>query len=103
MNKSKSQIGNSSYAQSGNTPRSTSHAQTVAALTKPKLMADAQMQWRQQVAAAKQVWPRLSEAQLLDSEGSESRLTGLLRQHYAMTPEVASLQVQRFLARQRNS
>ncbi|MEO4045913.1 CsbD family protein [Pseudomonas sp. CAU 1711] len=55
--------------------------------------------WRQQVGAAKITWGKLTEDELLQSEGQAQKLAGLLQQRYAMTRDEAEKQVKSFLER----
>ncbi|MCY1270221.1 hypothetical protein D9M68_819660 [compost metagenome] len=53
--------------------------------------------WKQQVGAAKIAWGKLTEDELLQSEGQEQKLAGLLQERYAMTRDEADKQVKSFL------
>ncbi|SIQ71620.1 CsbD family protein [Aquipseudomonas alcaligenes] len=53
--------------------------------------------WKQQVGAAKIAWGKLTEDELLQSEGQEQKLAGLLQERYAMTRDEADKQVKNFL------
>ncbi|HEK0085358.1 CsbD family protein [Pseudomonas aeruginosa] len=55
--------------------------------------------WKQQVGAARIAWGKLTEDELLQSEGQAQKLAGLLQQRYAMTRDEAEQQVQNFLKR----
>lgn len=52
--------------------------------------------WKKQQAAAALHWPRLSEAELLWSDGHVVRLVGLVQQRYQISQANAERQVQRF-------
>ena len=52
--------------------------------------------WRQQVGSAKIFWGKLSEDELLKSEGHAQRLAGLVQERYAITRDQADRQVKRF-------
>jgi hypothetical protein len=52
--------------------------------------------WKMQQAAAALHWPRISEAELLWSDGHVERLTGLVQQHYEISASNAERQVKRF-------
>lgn len=54
-------------------------------------------QWKQHVGAAKVAWGKLTEDELLQSEGQVQKLAGLLQQRYAMTHDEADQQVKNFL------
>lgn len=56
-------------------------------------------QWKQHVGAARIAWGKLTEDELLQSEGQAQKLAGLLQQRYAMTRDEAEQQVQNFLKR----
>lgn len=53
--------------------------------------------WKQQVGEAKIAWGKLTEDEILESEGHEEKLTGLIQQRYAITREEAKKQVKQFL------
>lgn len=53
--------------------------------------------WPQQVKAAKTQWGKLSEAEILKSDGNPQQLSGLVQQRYAITRDVADKQVKSFL------
>ena len=55
--------------------------------------------WPQQVKAAKNQWGKLSEAEILKSDGDAQQLSGLVQQRYAITRDVADKQVKSFLDR----
>lgn len=59
------------------------------------------MYWPQHVDTAKAAWDRLTEAELLKSEGQEEKLAGLVQERYAITKEEAEKQAQRFLKKVR--
>jgi uncharacterized protein YjbJ (UPF0337 family) len=52
--------------------------------------------WKKQQAAAALHWPRITEAELLWSDGHVERLTGLVQQHYQISQSNAERQVKRF-------
>lgn len=52
--------------------------------------------WKKQQAAAVLHWPRITEAELLWSDGHVERLTGLVQQHYQISQSNAERQVNRF-------
>ena len=56
-------------------------------------------QWKQHVGAARIAWGKLTEDELLQSEGQAQKLAGLLQQRYDMTRDEAEQQVQNFLKR----
>lgn len=53
--------------------------------------------WKQHVGSAKIAWGKLTEDELLKSEGHSERLTGLVQERYAVARDVASKQVNDFL------
>jgi uncharacterized protein YjbJ (UPF0337 family) len=53
--------------------------------------------WQQQVGAAKVAWGKLTEDELLKLEGNTQKLSGLIQERYAITRDVAEMQVKRFL------
>jgi uncharacterized protein YjbJ (UPF0337 family) len=52
--------------------------------------------WKQRVGAAKIVWGKLTEDELLKSEGHAQKLTGLVQERYAITRDEADKQVSSF-------
>jgi uncharacterized protein YjbJ (UPF0337 family) len=55
--------------------------------------------WKQQVGAAKVAWGKLTEDELLKSEGHEQKLSGLIQERYAITHDEANKQVKNFIAK----
>lgn len=53
--------------------------------------------WKQQVGAAKIAWGKLTEDELLKSEGRAEKLSGLIQERYAITREEADKQVHNFI------
>ncbi|MGA6108956.1 CsbD family protein [Pseudomonas solani] len=53
--------------------------------------------WKQQVGAAKIAWGKLTEDELLKSEGREEKLAGLVQERYAITRDEADKQVKDFI------
>lgn len=53
--------------------------------------------WKQQVGAAKIAWGKLTEDELLKSEGHQQKLAGLVQERYAITREEADKQVKDFV------
>lgn len=53
--------------------------------------------WKRLVGSARIVWARLSEDELLKSEGQAERLVGLVKERYAVTEEAATRRVHNFL------
>ncbi|NWL76789.1 general stress protein CsbD [Pseudomonas taiwanensis] len=58
-------------------------------------------EWNQHVGAAKIAWGKLTEDELLKSEGHEQRLFGLVQERYAITRDEAEKQVKSFLEKRR--
>jgi len=52
--------------------------------------------WKQQAGAAKIVWGKLTEDELLKSEGHAEKLAGLVQERYAVTRDDADSQVKAF-------
>ena len=53
--------------------------------------------WKQQVGAAKIAWGKLTEDELLESQGQLEKLAGLVQERYAVTRDEADQQVKSFL------
>lgn len=53
--------------------------------------------WKQQIGAAKLAWGKLTEDELLQSEGHEQKLIGLVQERYAITRDAAEKQVKGFI------
>lgn len=53
-------------------------------------------QWKQQVGAAKIVWGKLTEDELLRLEGHQEKLAGLVQERYAVSRDEADKQVKAF-------
>lgn len=54
--------------------------------------------WKQKVGSAKVMWGKLTDDELLKTEGHMQKLGGLLQERYAITKEVADKQVSDFMA-----
>lgn len=52
--------------------------------------------WKQHVGAAKIVWGKLTEDELLKLEGHQQKLSGLVQERYAITRDEAEKQVKSF-------
>lgn len=52
--------------------------------------------WKQQIGGAKVAWGKLTEDELLESEGHEQKLAGLVQERYAITRDEADKQVKKF-------
>ncbi|NPU93335.1 MAG: CsbD family protein [Gammaproteobacteria bacterium] len=55
--------------------------------------------WKQHVGAAKIVWGKLTEDELLKLEGRQEKLAGLVQERYAITRDEAEKQVKAFYER----
>jgi len=60
-------------------------------------LGELQGKWRQQVGAAKLLWGKVTEDELLKLEGHADKLTGLIQERYALTRDAAAKQVRAFL------
>ncbi|MEX2366901.1 MAG: CsbD family protein [Pseudohongiellaceae bacterium] len=54
--------------------------------------------WKQQVGAAKVAWGKLTEDELLKSEGHAQKLSGLVQERYAVSRDEADRQVDAFMS-----
>lgn len=54
--------------------------------------------WKQQVGNAKILWGKLTDDELLKTEGRIQHLTGLVQERYAVTRDAAEKQVHEFFA-----
>lgn len=52
--------------------------------------------WKQQIAAARIAWGKLTEDELLKSEGHAQKLARLLQAHYALTHDEVDRQIRTF-------
>ncbi len=55
--------------------------------------------WKQSIGAARIAWSRLTEDELLQAEGHEQKLSGLLQRRYAITHGEAVRQVRAFFSK----
>ena len=55
--------------------------------------------WKQQVGAAKVAWGKLTDNELLESEGHVEKLAGLVQERYAVASDEAARQVKEFFAK----
>lgn len=55
--------------------------------------------WKQQVGGAKLAWGKLTEDEILKSEGRAEKLAGLVQEHYAITRDEADKQVKEFFSK----
>ncbi len=54
--------------------------------------------WKQKVGTAKILWGKLTDDELLKTEGHVQKLGGLIQERYAITREAADKQVNDFMA-----
>ena len=54
--------------------------------------------WKQHAGAAKIAWGKLTDDEILKTEGQLQKLTGIVQERYAITKEVADKQVADFMA-----
>lgn len=52
--------------------------------------------WKQQVGSVKLAWGKLTEDEILKSEGRTEKLAGLVQERYAVTRDEADKQVRKF-------
>lgn len=62
-----------------------------------QVTAATEKKWPQQVKAAKSQWGKLSEAEILKSDGNPKQLSSLVQQRYDISQDVAEKQVNSFL------
>lgn len=53
--------------------------------------------WKQKIGSAKILWGKLTDDELLKTEGHVQKLGGLIQERYAITKEVADKQVSNFM------
>ncbi|WP_336367187.1 CsbD family protein [Marinobacter sp. C2H3] len=58
--------------------------------------------WKERVGAVKVAWGKLTEDEILASEGREEKLAGLIQQRYAITRDEAKKQVKAFMDKHRS-
>lgn len=52
--------------------------------------------WQQHIGAAKVAWGKLTEDEILKSEGQQQKLAGLIQERYAISRDEAEKQVKGF-------
>lgn len=57
--------------------------------------------WKQQIGAAKVTWGKLTDDELLQTEGHVQKLVGLVQERYAVTRDEADKQIKDFFAKQK--
>jgi uncharacterized protein YjbJ (UPF0337 family) len=55
--------------------------------------------WQQQVGAAKVMWGKLTHDELLQLDGHEQKLAGLVQERYALSADEAARQTRKFFAK----
>ena len=60
---------------------------------------DMRGRWKQQVGKARQNWGKLTEDELLEVEGRQEKLVGLVQERYAITRDEAEKQVRDFFGK----
>lgn len=80
-----------------------SYASTVEAVADAGSTADNKLdelagKWKQKVGSAKVLWGKLTDDELLKTEGHVQKLGGLIQERYAITREAADKQVNDFMA-----
>lgn len=58
------------------------------------------IEWHKLVGAARLMWSKISEAELLTSKGDEQKLTDVVSSRYVLSYNTANAQVKKFLANQ---
>jgi len=53
--------------------------------------------WKQQIGAAKVAWGKLTDDELMKTEGHSQKLAGLVQERYAITRDEADKQVEKFM------
>ncbi len=53
--------------------------------------------WDQYIGSAKTTWGKLTDDELLQSEGNMQKLSGLVKERYALSKDIAETQVKKFL------
>ena len=57
--------------------------------------------WKQQLGAAKVTWGKLTDDELLQTEGHVQKLVGLVQERYAVTRDEADKQIKDFFDKQK--
>jgi uncharacterized protein YjbJ (UPF0337 family) len=55
--------------------------------------------WKQQVGSAKILWGKLTDDEILKTEGQIQKLSGLVQERYAISREIAEQQVADFISK----
>lgn len=56
------------------------------------------LKWKEHLGAAKVTWGKLTNDELLQSEGHAERLGALVQERYALSKEIADKQVKKFIS-----
>jgi len=64
----------------------------------PTSITEAKGVWKQRVGAAKITWGKLTDDELLQTEGHMQKLAGLVQERYAITRDEATTQIKAFFA-----
>lgn len=64
----------------------------------PTSITEAKGAWKQRVGSAKITWGKLTDDELLQTEGHMQKLTGLVQERYAITRDEATTQIKTFFA-----
>jgi uncharacterized protein YjbJ (UPF0337 family) len=91
--KKAAQGGKSSDKQADSKQQATKTQQQQASPTADRL----EGKWDQFVGAAKSTWGKLTDDEILQSEGNSQKLAGLVQERYALSRDIADTQVKKFL------
>lgn len=75
------------------------HTSNTNSVHAPNSVTEAKGLWKQYVGAAKVVWGKLTDDELMQVEGEAQKLTGLVQERYAITRDEAHKQVNEFFAK----
>ncbi|MFN3880926.1 MAG: CsbD family protein [Nitrincola lacisaponensis] len=64
--------------------------------TSENVMNTLSAKWKQHIGAAKTAWGKLTDDQLLETEGQHQKLVGLIEEQYNISREEADKQVKAF-------
>jgi uncharacterized protein YjbJ (UPF0337 family) len=64
--------------------------------SKPCMDEEVNERWKQQIGSAQQAWTRLTESELLASNGMAEKLTALIQDRYSLSADDAARRVKRF-------
>jgi uncharacterized protein YjbJ (UPF0337 family) len=60
-------------------------------------VAEIKAKWQQNVGSAKVLWGKLTDNEILQTEGHANKLSGLIKERYAISQQEADTQVKKFL------